>query len=145
MVITLPSLITQLNEARERYLDLVSQVQNISDSKNINASENQKIALLTVNYFWDNPKIEQVMDTNVYDHVSAWGGESLLAQTNFRDILCRYGRSDTPMIMSQYGYNHGNAKNWYVSTYDSSRDYADTKVRTNGYVANKSFYPVLFT
>lgn len=35
MVITLPSLITQLNEAREQYIDLVSKIQNQSNN-NIN-------------------------------------------------------------------------------------------------------------
>ena len=66
MVIILPSLITQLNEARERYLDLVSQVQN-SNIALLNENDIQLIASATYNqsieYTWTNRIINTPSDT----------------------------------------------------------------------------------
>lgn len=114
MVITLPSLITQLNEARARYLDLVSQTQN--DTSN-NSNEKQfitKIRLIDINVKKYSPFLAK-MDNLFLDGEGTC--KVFLNQLNFlseiTDIRKDYGNAG--YSHNFYGYYH-NRNDWYYGS-----------------------------
>lgn len=151
MVIALPSLITQLNEARERYLDLVSQVQNNSFNKSSDGKP-QIIKACTfdcvdyLNKYFKGNKLGLTPGTWGYtlhsqeNHISYVG--QFNSETRWADAVGSAMAPSTGYISSPHLIRY---QDYYRTDYYCEQFYysGNTKSMIRGYYSWTNFYPVM--